>query len=64
MTDLEQVKYDSVIAMAPLTDEKGGKSWVMIARRNGKNEMLILPIGEFQMQYIELDNATSPELPA
>jgi len=56
-------KFDSVIAMAPLTDEKGRKKWIIVARRNGENEMLILPCGEFQMQYVEIDNAAALELP-
>jgi hypothetical protein len=57
VSDLKKVEYDSTIAMAPLTDEKGQKKWVFIARRNGKNEMLILPIGEFQTHYIEHETA-------
>jgi hypothetical protein len=59
MSDLEKIEYDSTVAWAPLTDEKGRKNWVVIARKGGKNTMLILPCGDEPMRYVELENATA-----
>lgn len=58
------IEFD-VVAQAPLEDQKTGKKkWVFAAKRKGKPYLLVLNVGPFQMEQIELEIATDMQQPA
>lgn len=57
------IEFD-VLASAPITDERGNKKWVYGAKRKGKTYLLVLNMGPFQMEQVELENDTALQLPA